>query len=69
MLPVFCFYLQMPPKRKTVEGGAGGKKSKAAPATMKDASEALKAADEKKGGKKSHYPDLHCPLCDPDVST
>ena len=63
-----CFYLQMPPKRKAVGGvAAGGKKAKAAPATMKDASAALKAADKKKVGKKSHKPDTHCPLSNPEV--
>ena len=64
---------QMPPKRKAAGGAkAGGKKAKAeepaGPATMKDASAVLKAADKKTGGKKSHKPDSHCPLFNPTVS-
>lgn len=62
----------MPPKRKAAGGAkAGGKKAKAeepaAAATMKDASAALKAADKKTGGKKSHKPDSRCPLFSPIV--
>lgn len=58
----------MPPKRKAAGGAkAGGKKAKAAeepaaPATMKDASAVLKAADKKTGAKKSHKVDQFCNL-------
>lgn len=60
----------MPPKRKGAGGAkAGGKKAKAeepaAPATLKDASAVLKAADKKSAGKKSHKPDTYCTLFSP----
>ena len=63
----------MPPKRKAAGGAkAGGKKAKAAepeaPATMKDASAVLKAADKKTGGKKSHKVDQFCNLFAAQVS-
>ena len=63
----------MPPKRKAAGGAkAGGKKAKkeepAEPATLKDASAVLKAADKKSGVKKSHKPDSYCPLFNPTVS-
>ena len=63
----------MPPKRKAAGGAkAGGKKAKAAeepatPATMKDASAVLKAADKKTGGKKSHKVDQYCNVFNAEV--